>query len=82
MTRVAEWMTDKLVSTKKRQDKGTEKIQFERDMLMEKLQPEQNISSYVMNAWTLPDRASGNSARNFMHTMIESKSARIAEITK
>jgi hypothetical protein len=26
--------------------------------------------------------ARGNSARNFMHTMIESNSARIAEITK
>jgi hypothetical protein len=36
MTRVANSMTDKLMSTKERQDKRTEKIQVERDMHMEK----------------------------------------------
>jgi hypothetical protein len=80
MTRVADSMTDKLVSTKKRQDKRTEKIQVERDMPMEKLQLKQNISSYVMNVCTLPDSASGDSAREVMQTMIQSNTARIEEI--
>jgi hypothetical protein len=77
MTRVDDSMTDKLVSTKERQDKRTEKIQVKRDMRMEKLQLDQNISSYVMNVCSLPDSASGNSAREVMETMIRSNSARI-----
>jgi hypothetical protein len=73
-------MTDELVATKERQDKRTEKIQVEHDVHMEKLQLEQNISSYVMNVCSLPDSASGNSAREVMETMIQSNSARIEEI--
>ena len=80
MTRVANSMTDKLVSTKKLQDRRTEKIQVRRDMRMEKLQLEQNIASYVMNVCSLPDTAGGNSAREVMQTMIQSNSARIEEI--
>jgi hypothetical protein len=57
-----------------------EKSQVERDMHMEKLQLEQNISSYFMNVCCLPNSTSGNSARKVMETMIRSNSARIEEI--
>ncbi len=46
---------------------------------MEKLQREQNISSYVMSGCTLPNSASGNLAHEAMQTMIQSKTARIEE---
>jgi hypothetical protein len=80
MTRVSDSMTDELVATKEQQDKRTEKIQVEHDMHMEKLQLEQNISSYVMNVCSLPDSASGSLAREVMETMIRSNSARIEGI--
>jgi hypothetical protein len=49
-------------------------------MRMENLQLEQNISSYVLNVCTLPDIASGNSARKVMQTMIQSNTDCIEEV--
>jgi hypothetical protein len=48
-------------------------------MHMEKLQLEQNISSYIKNVCTLPDSASGNLACELIGPKIQSNTACIRE---